>query len=237
MKKVLCLTLILIIIAMLIPFDVSAENIWVCDTEDALSEDTIAYVNSINSDVLSKYEADPKLALIVTSKMPDDYQNYALTMFHEYGMSKIADNYDVLLILALDDKLYHIEAGGGYETGSLIEQSLYRSMIGEDVLDDLYDEKYDEAVLKIVDYYKSMMAKQDSGEYASQQEAYDRRMLIMKIFAGIIFGLLGIGIIVYYVKSEKKKETQAARTHDIDETINNQDKEDTQTNDNKEVAD
>lgn len=209
MKKILSVLFALVVIIncnipVVSAASTDVESIYVYDDQNVVSDSTIAYIETMNQKFEDK-NIKSKFAIVISDKLPDNYDEYVKSLFLEYEMSYAENSYDVLLYMALEDKRYDIEYGGGFVNGTLIYDDLVLAMIGEGVKNLLYDEQYDEAVLKIATYFNQIMDNQYNGIYAEREIRNEKYKFI---FAFILIALMVTVVLVYAIQEKRKSGVQ-----------------------------
>ena len=145
-------------------------NEWVYDENLVVSEETEAYIASLN-ETFAGYKNKPQLLIMVINRLPYNIDDYKLDMFNEYGVGTKEENQGMLFVFAIEDREYALEIGDGFEKGSIIRKDLETDFITEDMKNSLRNEDYDTVVRQVAEYLGSLMADVENGVYAEKEEA------------------------------------------------------------------
>lgn len=208
MRKIVVWVLIFALVLSLIAMVASAESVsdtWVYDESDYISELTEKHIEEINTN-RQRTNQHNNLAVVLLDEVDrNDMKNRASSLFTKYGLDYGDDSYDVLVLLSIKNKVYHIEYAKGYETNNSIYRDLTSRMIGEDVTALLDVEKYDQAIISVGDYFNEMMCNLQSGEYGRREAVSSKASAIYKIvLATILASVMTISIILFAMNERKR---------------------------------
>lgn len=144
-------------------------NAWVYDESKVVSDETEAYIASLNEDTFAYYQNKPQLAFIIIDTLPYNMDSYKLDMFNEYGVGTKEENHGMLFVFAIKDREYGLEIGDGFAKGSLLRKDLETDFITEEMKNSLRNEDYDSVVRQVTDHLAKLMADEEQGVYIQKQ--------------------------------------------------------------------
>lgn len=194
-KKIVKLITLVMLLSMLLPTTVfAAENNWVLDEMNVLSQETMDYIENLNENVFPNYENKPQLAIMIIDELPAGYtmDEYKLEQFNAYGVGTRKENCGLLFMFAIEDREYGLEIGEGYERGSSLRTALETDFVNSDIKELLRAENYDAATMEIVKHLETILANEEAGIYTQkdiEREEAD------KAFASFMLAALAIGAV------------------------------------------
>jgi uncharacterized membrane protein YgcG len=208
----------ILIIALLVcvcPQAYAAETAGIYDPLDLVSNETERYVDNVNKNIFANYNIDTKLAIVLIDVFPDviikteeDLDIYKCSIFEQCGLEE--SSYDVLIIIATQDRQYAIKTGDEIKSGTLMYDAIHVCTFDETVKALLNDKDYNAAVMEIAQHIESTMGMVESGEYDQRELIRTRNMTILKaiIIASVMALILTILIkLIIDNKNQKKSQT------------------------------
>lgn len=111
---VLCLICALPMSCLALSIPKATDSFYVNDFANLLNDETQSYINRVNDELYKKTGAQ-----VVVTTVPSlegaSLEEYATTMFRQYGIGNAEKNNGVLLLLALEERSMRIEVGYGLE--------------------------------------------------------------------------------------------------------------------------
>jgi TonB family protein len=117
---------------------------WVSDFANVLDPKAKASLSGLCSELSLKAHAQIKVVAIGSTK-PTQLADYAYGMMEEWGIGQAYDDKGILIILAVSDRNWRIEVGPGLRTVLPDDRA---ADIGHEMVPDLRQEKYSEALLR-----------------------------------------------------------------------------------------
>lgn len=208
-KQILKLMTLVMLLCALLPTKVfAAENEWVLDEVNVLSQETMDYVENLNENVFPNYANKPQLAIMIIDELPTGYtmDEYKLEQFNAYGVGTKQENCGLLFMFAINDREYGLEIGEGYERGSSLRSALETDFVNSDIKNLLRAENYNAATMEIVKHLEAILEKEEAGVYAQEDierekadEAFAKALLFVLGFGTIAVVAYQIGKRVYVV--------------------------------------
>lgn len=205
MKKIVFIFMTMVLLCSCLPV-YAADNEWVFDEPNVLTNETLSYIKNLNEKTFSNYENKPQLGIVIIDKLPDGYSidEYKLDMFNEFGVGTKKENCGLLFVFSLSDRQYGLEIGDGYQKGSLLRKDLETDFITSDMKNLLREEKYDEVIMQIVKHLEKIMLDEENGVYFQKQEQLKEKQILnqqkaqeaKKTFLGVLLFIGGPVIVL-----------------------------------------
>ncbi len=218
MKKKL-LTVVLAIICLLSTTNAYAipkptSEFYVNDNANLLSKETKSYI--LNTSVaLEKATTAQVVVVTVPSLDGQTIEEYATKLFREYNIGNEKKDNGLLLLLALDERMFRVEVGYGLE--EVLPDGLTGRYQDEYIIPYLKEDKWDEGikngytafVKKLCDFYNVDSLQLEEVVTNTNTDEKLEGQISISMFLGVIFGLI-IGIFSM-VKPRKTKERKARK--------------------------
>lgn len=158
-KIILVITLCLICISTVYSEAVVSptNNFYINDYANLISDDTEQYIIKMNRELEAKTGAQI-VVVTVPSLEGQSLEEYANTLFRQFGIGDKQKNNGLLLLLALDERKFRVEVGYGLE-GALPDAKTGR-MQDEYIIPYLKDDKWDEGIRNGFNAFLEEVAKE-----------------------------------------------------------------------------
>ncbi|KAF1294197.1 TPM domain-containing protein [Candidatus Enterococcus leclercqii] len=136
---------------------IDKNNIFVSDNAGMLSDKTKQHLYDLNKQLAASTDG-AQLEVVTIKELPrgENIEGYANSVFNQLGIGSKSENNGVLYLIDLDDQKFRLEVGYGLE--GVIPDAIADDIINnEDVVDLFRDEKYDDAVTKVVNQVFGIM--------------------------------------------------------------------------------
>lgn len=148
-----------LMMALVIGGKVHAENIYVEDQANVLSEQTKGEIYQYNQ-AYRQLEIQPQLAVVTLKNLPEGetIESYANQKFRELGVGNKEHDSGILYVIAIEDHQQRIEVGYGLEGD--IPDALAANLMTEESKEDFRAENYDAGVRLVASNIDQVLRKQ-----------------------------------------------------------------------------
>ena len=148
-----------LMMALMIGGKVHAENIYVEDHANVLSEQTKGEIYQYNQ-TYKQLEIQPQLAVVTVKKLPEGetIESYANQKFRELGVGHKEHDSGIMYMIAIEDHQQRIEVGYGLEGD--IPDALAANLMTEESKEDFRAENYDAGVRLVASNIDQVLRKQ-----------------------------------------------------------------------------
>lgn len=217
-KNVLLKSIIIFIFLILISTKVMAmvtptSDFYVNDYANLLNEETKEYIINTNKSLCSQTGAQI-VVVTVPSLDGDSLEDYATTLFRNFGIGDKNKNNGVLLLLALEERKFRVEVGYGLEgilpdgkTGRIQDEYII-PYLKQNNWNDGIKNGYN-AILEVVanEYNVEVGAEAPTGTSGSTYNDAEGNKVVFAFFAMPIISYI-IGLILYFVRDKKTKKSK-----------------------------
>lgn len=170
---------------------VRADNGYVIDQSNYLSENTENYIEYLNDRELNELEDQPQYMVEVVKKLPanTDIDEFRNAEFERLGVGQKDVDNGLLLVIAVKDRKYGVEVGYGLE--GVVTDSSKAFVIDKKVTSLLRSKNYDAAVLRISKRLKHLLV--DGLTPAEKRTQWQDEVLLPAIIMGFV-GLIVLAL-------------------------------------------
>ncbi len=196
MRKII-LTFVVFLFLLILPHNVSADNFYVQDNANILSNEIENYITTKSTELESETKAQI-VVVTVKSLEGSSIEDYATKLFRDLKIGDEKENNGLLLLLSLEERQFRVEVGYGFEgiltdglTGRYQDEYMIPYFKNND-WDNGIKNGYDAFYKKIASYYQIGEISQNESENLS-----DKQELIFKIIVLIITTFIIMAIITF----------------------------------------
>lgn len=197
-----------------------ADNIFVIDDANVLTDDQEIYIYELNKNVLETLKDKPQMAFVTIKDLPEgeDIDSYRYKKFQELGVGQKGIDNGLLFVLAVNDRQYGLEVGYGLE--GIITDSSKSKLMNNPVIGKLKEGNYGDALVDVASNITSMLRHSELGDNseaiekqklteemnAENERAFSLVGTLFKYISSIIVIIgLGLGIREYLTDRKKQK--------------------------------
>lgn len=216
-KNVLLKSIIIFIFLILISTKVMAmvtptSDFYVNDYANLLNEETKEYIINTNKSLCSQTGAQI-VVVTVPSLDGDSLEDYATTLFRNFGIGDKNKNNGVLLLLALEERKFRVEVGYGLEgilpdgkTGRIQDEYII-PYLKQDNWNDGIKNGYNAILEVVANEYNVEVGAEAPTEISGGTYSDEGNEIIFAFFAMPIISYI-IGLILYFVRDKKTKKSK-----------------------------
>lgn len=217
-KKLLLKSIIVFILLMLISTKVMAmvsptSDFYVNDYANLLNTETKEYIISTNKSLYSQTGAQI-VVVTVPSLAGDSLEDYATTLFRNFGIGDKNKNNGVLLLLALEERKFRVEVGYGLE-GVLPDGKTGRIQ-DEYIIPYLKQDNWNEGIKNGYNAILEVVANEYNVEVGAEapteisKDVYNDEESNKLLFAFFVMPVISyiIGLILYFAGDKKTKKNK-----------------------------
>lgn len=176
-------------------------NTWVHDYANVISENTENSINALG-DTLDENGYAQLVIVVVDFLDGYDVEDYAYTLFNEWGIGHSDDNDGVLVLVSVGDREYHMLQGSGLE--KILRSSDLGQIADDELIPELVNNDYDNGLLlassaisdHLLSYYNNGNAG-ESGETTDTGNIIHKVINPIPLFVSFIFEIIVFLVIMF----------------------------------------
>lgn len=174
--------------------NVLAQENWVVDETNVLSEETKEYIRALNEEIFEHYRKKPKLQVMIVKNLPlfQPFNKYKSEKFKESEISK--EEYGIFFFLSLQNRQYGISLGNGFSKDLILTNDLEIDFLTKKMKLELRREKYDEITMEIVKYIENRVGEDEFGLNKERQLEFFNKEATKEFFITLALIILSIAL-------------------------------------------